>query len=325
MAASWLLAIACGNSTRQVPSSFAPQAPLVLPTILFIPDGRLNFGETWESRDFRWIVPIQNVSDATIQIDGFDNSCQCTKIEPKHFVLKPGESRDIEFTIDLLRGRRPETAGHVQEHRDFSLWLSPRITESAGSAIRRPDWYLRGKIRSALQVETLLLDLGEHSERSTVNQMGSLRVLEQSPLMSLEVESNSPQLTATVKRNANDASAFDISIACVPTASVGDFRHEVALIARLPSGERLPPLPLTVARRIVADIEVVPGASIEFGAQPLGSNSQERISLHSRAGRSFDVVSVQVDRAGTLVERIDDTTNRGRSYLVKQAIRDGGI
>ena len=71
------------------------------PIKLWITANALNMGTIWESDEFAWTVPIENHEAIPVQVESFGTTCNCLSIEPKSFVLGPGERRDLALKIDL--------------------------------------------------------------------------------------------------------------------------------------------------------------------------------------------------------------------------------
>ena len=126
---------------------------------LWVPPAAFDMGTVWESDHFAWTVPVENREPAAIEVESFSSTCNCLSIQPKSFVLAPGERQELSLQIDL--SGRPKPAEEV------AVELSPKLKQVGGNGGDKvaPEWTLRARIRRILTIERHVF-LGRHSELS---------------------------------------------------------------------------------------------------------------------------------------------------------------
>jgi hypothetical protein len=114
-------------------------------TKLWIPPEALNMGTIWESDQFAWTVPIENHEAIPVEVESFGTTCNCLSIEPKSFVLQPGEQRRLALKINLT--------SQVKEGGQIAVGLWAKITKEdrrPGEPLG-PEWKIAAQVRQVLK------------------------------------------------------------------------------------------------------------------------------------------------------------------------------
>lgn len=276
----------------------------------------LNFGEAWAQPDFEWTLPVTNTSSADVHVLGIEQSCRCTSVEPKSFVLRPGQTQRLRVTLDLTEGA-PSANG--ASARPFSVYLTAAV---AGRPSSEERWYLQGKVRSWITATPGTIYLGEVSVSSP----------EMSPsrLVALKPHTAVSRLTAHCRsdlaelRVAQDVDAACYSLEVVPKLlPLGPVDFRIRLAAETASGERLPDAYLPVRGAVVPDVYCVP-ERLFLGALPLGEAAARTLSLRSRAGLPFSISSVESDDPRLVVEPLDSPAD-GFQFRLSQTSATVGL
>jgi hypothetical protein len=288
------------------------------PEKLVIPSSCLDFGEVWENKGFDWPLVVQNPTSEDVGIREFGFSCSCTGIEPKALNIPAGESREIRLTIDL---RARKEADVTAEPRSFDVTIYPQLgekgTKSSGLA-----WTIRGRVRSAIRLEQLFVDLGRHSEASQPLPAQEMLVTTFVPLHRLIATTDSPDLQVSVAPKAETPGQFRVVI-LPKTFEIGAIDAKITLVPQQTEHQALLGKTLTVRGRIVNDIEVSP-PSAAFGARSVGEVVEETVSLHSLTGRHFEVTRTSVDGDGLIVDRAARDEASEPRFLLRQRIAKKG-
>ncbi len=77
----------------------------------------LNFGETWETRDFPWQLRLRNRGNHLLRILSVRSSCSCLSVSPSSLTLPPGQKVSLKLKLDL----RPGTSGKCDADRYFDF------------------------------------------------------------------------------------------------------------------------------------------------------------------------------------------------------------
>ncbi len=111
---------------------FPVSAPTDSPTLL-VPEEQLYLGTVVAQPGYKHVLTIRNTSDRRVTINRFISSCTCAETVPEHVVIDPGESCDIELTLELMR--------FLKLDRFSVIPVTVRITPVVDSVVERP-WTL---------------------------------------------------------------------------------------------------------------------------------------------------------------------------------------
>jgi hypothetical protein len=270
--------------------------------------GSLDFGVAWNSDSFRWTLPIRNTSDATVAVKRVAGSCSCTSVSPSAFVLKPGQRLELALTYDLASRTRDADSTTVP-FENAIVAHGPDDSPIAG-------WTVRGMVKRGFSCVPRELAFGESLICGQPYSSRTLEVTCVEPCRRL-VATIDPRYGAAVVTNANDNHRhFQVQVA--PSASLGQGMHtfNVALIAVLQSGERLPAVSVPIKAQVVGDLRILPDVT-HFGDVTLGEAREETVSLTSRTGQPFDVAKYVCSSKDVEVLPISSKVAAGQLYRVK--------
>jgi hypothetical protein len=291
------------------------------PAALVVDEQHLWFGEVWEDLAFVWTLPITNIRGQDVEIKQFHTTCTCVDIEPKRLVIPAKQKREVRLTLNLTTAPLKEAGSPV---RDLEVGVSPEMSVEGRGVARTTMWTIRGRIRSAIQCESSLIDFGSQSELGQPIPSQHTRITTFATLRSLKASCTSSQFDVKVQRGSPNASdSFDLVIAPNGKFPRGEFRCSIALVPELPDGQRLPPKQAEVRGRIIRDIEVSP-ANILFGACPIGASPAETVAFRSLTGRSFTVTGVRCEGDGLSAERVRTAASFGPTFEVKLRVSTSG-
>jgi hypothetical protein len=168
---------------------------------------RLDIGEVWEAKGFRWTLPVTNCSEQDLKIKEWGGSCNCTAISPSSLTIPAGETREITVVLDLTDYKQTERNTSI---RTFSAEIVPVVCRMDGVRITTVGWNLQGRIRSALGLERTEVDFGRWSECANRPQPHSIKVVSLTPLSHIVTRCRVPALNATIRRDETNSSLFHL-------------------------------------------------------------------------------------------------------------------
>jgi hypothetical protein len=280
------------------------------PTKLWIPPDALNMGTIWESEEFAWTVPIENHEATPVAVESFGTTCNCLSIEPKSFVLGPGERRQLALKINLT--------SQVKEDGQIAVGLWARITkETRKPAEPLPEWKITGQVRQVLKFNRRLLYLGERSELAQPLPVQTIHMEVLVPLESLSAQCDLAGFTAKVE-GLNEGKTL-LRLSSATKRNLGPFEGTVSLRPVTKGGEQLPVQRLQFEGKIVPDIEAVPPA-VQVGGRVMGDAFEEVVVLRSLTGREITSVRAEPEGDGLTIERLDDNLR----FRIRQKVVSAG-
>jgi hypothetical protein len=287
-----VLAAAAGAGAYWVTS--APHRVRPASEKLSVEAEHLNFGETWENREFAWTIPIQNRSREAVEILDFQRTCNCAAVEPPSLVVPAGETVPVRFVLDLTRrARNATTEGTV---RDFQIQVAPILDRNAPLELI---WTLRGRVRTALAVESRVVELGE-VVRGQPCSPKTVTVTPKTPVKDVAVRCEPPVLSVSVRRPAKDGDRFALDIAPRDGCEEGPITCKIEVRAVTRNGELLPAVTLHAEGIMKEDIQASP-PTVTFGAVAVGQREKETIVLRSVSGQGFKVLDIKTPSGDTTV------------------------
>ena len=283
------------------------------PAGLAIARKHLDFGETWENPRFEWTLPIENRREQDVRIRDFTFSCTCLSTEPRSLVIPAGETRDVKLTLDLVDR---EVKGRPQEGRDFKVTIWPRLD---GESSRSGSWTIAGRVRTAIYFDKPVLDLGRHSELAQPLPLQKVKVMSLIPLKGIMSKTDSQVLEVSTSAVPADPCRFELVVS-PKKLPVGQVGLEVVIVPQLSDGQELPGIPLKISGWLVSDFQASPPAVV-LGSRQIGELAEERVSLYSLTGRSFDITDVSVNGEGLAAGLL---LTQEPTYLLKQEILKQG-
>ncbi len=313
VAASTTLAVATGVTIR--PKSIQ----------LEVDKQYLDFGEVWAQSDFKWRLPVHNNSSRAITLDWVRVSCKCAQVSPRSFTIGPGETTDIQLTMNLMSAPSSRSPGAPVE-------IAEKVAAGISGSGRSDAvvvWEVRGRVRQALDFVpdrvTFADDVVEGEK--AIEQCVRVRCLQ--PVSSLTARCVPPIAAVSVSRCAGDGEQFELRVTPSSDLPAGAFEAQLRVSAVLkPTGGDPIVQSLPVTGTIVPDIGGYPG-SLVFGAVPIGTTVSDYLQLESHSVKSAALISVQSDSACVSVSPVPESqrptsANVIGKYTVNVAVNEPG-
>jgi hypothetical protein len=269
----------------------------------------LDFGEVWADKEFKWRIPIQNISNRPVGIAEFTASCQCSQIEPKSLTIEPGETAEVVATIDLTVGRDTDPS---EPRRTFEIAIHPIVSVASS---RPPGFVLKGTAKDVFTCTPRAVDLGEvlsgtAGEPKTVRLMSDVAlssvVALRQPDMRIEIELVDPE-SPRLGRGVN-STGYLLTVTPTDQIPIGKIDRTIYLQATDVQGKKLPEFPVTVTGKIVFDVAVEP-REIYAGLIEMGTTYETILTLRSRAGSPFALFAVEQELGVTLKPLIETSAS----------------
>lgn len=251
---------------------------------------RLDFGDAWEQRAFRWTVPVTNLGTRALHIEEVQGDCDCTAIVPQNFELAPGATQELTLTIDLTQSDWAED----EQARSFESMLKPRLAPEANS--ESPVWLIRGRVqRNPISASPPLIDFGNElivgmpfPSRDSIISLAA-----GNHLTGIEARCVPPEAGRAVL-DALDGEPGRYRLKVTPAESLGRgrFSFSVLISALEPAVPRSPVLDVNVVGTVQGDIVAQPDR-VMFGARAVGGVGVDYVLLFSHEGRPLRVRIVQ--------------------------------
>ncbi len=253
------------------------------PTPVRLAATNLEFGDTWATPDFRWVVTLENPSRQDVSITRFQSTCRCTSISPETLVIPAGGTAPISLNLDLT----PTGAqGLVTPVRPFEVSISAAVD---GSNLRQGPWLVKGAVRPPFTASnqevrfSKLLVQGEPFSSSSVTIRPSIKA-------SHVQASCPPELATTVIRELPD-DAFSLEVTPSTSLPVGPFSFPITISIDDETGEKLPKSSITARGEIVADIYALP-PSVDYSILAPNTKTTTSIVIQTHLGTEFRVVEM---------------------------------
>jgi Protein of unknown function (DUF1573) len=286
---------------------------------LFVPPERLAFGQTWESKEFTWALPITNWDQQDVEIEHFATTCNCTKIEPSSLSIPPGQTREVRLTVDLTPERNTKQAESQQWA--FEVGIGPKLRDEEAPKV--PDWWIvRGTVQRLLRLSVPVVDMGRQSERSQPLPLRHLLVSSAVPLKGLTATTPLSFVPVISALEPERHDQFQLTINSPPGLPIGPVKEEIRLTARLETGEEVTKI-VPVTGRIVADCQPDPPAAV-LGARLVGETAQESVMLYSLTKQPFEVIDYTVAGKGLSLLALPEGPGEGPAFRVQQEIVEAG-
>jgi hypothetical protein len=277
---------------------------------LRVDSARLDFGEVRNQADFRWTLPVENLARRPILVSRVEGSCSCVRVEPSSFPIGPGETVDVELSLDLTVQDAHRASQAVREYAES-------IAVFVGDDAVRPAaiWNVRGRVSSAFSLSPGQLDFGDSLIAGMPFDSKTVDVECYAPCQRLHV-ANGEEFASAVVRQVDDAGRrFEIHVLPNPGLPAGNHEFKLNVTAELGNGETTPPVPLKVAARVLPEFGIRPSFT-HLGTIPVGKDVDETISLISRSGRAFSVERVNCDSENVSIEALPAVKGGDRMYRI---------
>ncbi|MBY0232640.1 MAG: hypothetical protein K2W96_25450 [Gemmataceae bacterium] len=249
---------------------------------LRVPASALEFGEQWQTDEFKVTLPITNISGKPIRVEQFWPSCLCVRLLTTRLHLEPGETGEVALAIDLtLRDPRER---HLAE-RVFEIGLRPQIEKQP---LPKTMWVMRCVARSRITLDTDELVFGGRTLAGTANDPRRLEARVHGSEGELKAKVI-PSTAGTASVESAGEGKFKLTLA-LSSLPEGPFSFAVDLSA---TGE-----PAGLLRRFKVkgvmrpEVRAFP-AQLFFGPRPVGMVTVSSVQLQSPPGAGWEVERIE--------------------------------
>ncbi|MCI0638709.1 MAG: hypothetical protein L0Y72_23975 [Gemmataceae bacterium] len=273
---------------------------------LIIPPSALDLGEVWEDASHSISLPLQNPTDKDVNILGFYSSCSCVEVKPAKVSLPANAERQIQLTLDLRTGRKPNQIAH-----EFSAQLVPKIENAIP---QQQGWKIHGRVKRALSLSPSVLVFGQELIAGEPFPPKKVRAIGHVLLSDLLPAQKSAWYSVSVTGPDPKRGDFDVAISPSESLPVGRFQFDIILRPIAADGVELPSVALGVEGRVLPFVECFP-ESVNFGAVPVGFGGFEKVLLRSRTQKDFTVLSFRTSSPEIKVQEVGDADG-GRAFRI---------
>lgn len=245
----------------------------------------LDLGEVWEDPNFVRPVTITNRGGRPVEVVDLRGGCECTSVDPRSFVLGPGESQRVQVKIDLTH-RYPHQFGVAR--RELSVGLHP-ILKDRGA--RAEGWKVTGVIKSRVSLEGRVINFGDMCGQGGPPVTRKMRATAHVPLVGLDALCPADLATVGVRQVAGKSGEYHITVTPNPSLPLGTFKFDVDLAATLHDGGKVPCSSFHVEGEMRSPVRVVPDPVL-LGEFVVGTKAEA-------------LVSIRFPAAGWLVDRVE--------------------
>jgi hypothetical protein len=287
---------------------------------LAIKPEHLSWGSVWLQRDFKFKVPIENVSKQSVQISEVRASCACTKVAPSSFSLSPGGSQDITLQIDL----QPRTAAQAENSiRDLAIELTffIELPSKLSQSCR-----IRGLVKSPLAFRPArpVVAVSRSAAAGAMPYLISVRSL--TDLDNLRVDGLDNYATVRVTSDSPDHRRFSLSVTPKTSLPAGPFEWQAKLHAVTVNGQSLPEVPLTIAGTVEERVTLLPPA-IVFPQLAVGDVGRKTFAVlpTTKTNQILSVRLVGSAPSGIKMRPMPDSHSSAQNFEVEQRVQHLGF
>ncbi|MBI2479137.1 MAG: DUF1573 domain-containing protein [Planctomycetia bacterium] len=250
---------------------------------LSIPSHALTFDTAIAQRGFEWTLPVSNTGDETVRVLEFETSCGCTKVEPTTCELQPGETRNVNVTLDLTFVKIEQSS---LAEVPFDVTIVPRI-EVNQQQVRGVGWRLDGRVRPLIVTTPRVMTLGgSDAVIGSREQEMVATVRTADDISDVEIESRSTELFDVSIAAGKATGEYELRVRPKKSLPVGGFEGQILLRPMFTDGTDAPSVSYFVKGEKLSEIEAVPPI-VNFGRRPVGDRGSMRVLVRSRIGREI--------------------------------------
>jgi hypothetical protein len=206
----------------------------------------------------------------------------------RHLRDVPGDDNGgLEIDPAALDLASPSPEERTQPVREFSLRVVPLVRTALPG---QPGWQLHGRVRAAFRFSSPALDFGDLI-RGAAMPTRTVDVQCHVPVKQVAAEYDKSLVEIRVIPVEGPTDGYRLAGTSRPGLPPGVFTLRAGLGGIGPDGGKIPPLPLLIRGRIVDDVRAIPEV-LTLGAVSPGQTAEETVTLCSRSGSTFEVVSV---------------------------------
>lgn len=253
-------------------------------------ESSLDFGEVWESGDFKWDLVLENPTSAPVSIESLEASCGCTAPTPQKLTIEPASSAVVRLRMDLSPRKGRDAKSPLT---DFSVAVIPTFRRG-DQKLAGKGWAVRGRVHHALAPSVRLIAFGRTDQLVAGAKTAPIEITadELCPLESV-VASADPPLVATSVSRESDAQRFRIEVVPIADLAPGPFACSLQLHGATAAGERLPPIVVKIEGVVLAPVVAIPD-EVDFGLRSPGELAAATVRLQSLVRKGFELENVEV-------------------------------
>lgn len=291
------------------PPAPAPVAPLPAkgtPKIACA-DPTWKFGSAPQMTQLKHLFPIKNEGDGTLTITQVVPTCQCTATLPKKTVLEPGESTEIDTTLNTQTFQGPLTKNISVVSNDPK---SPNLTLTLTGEVL-PPYYVRPKDLNLGKV-VKNTDSPETEVVLTVTKAAVVQIKDiktSHPLLHIEP-------AAPMEELPDGSKAFRFKVKLKSGVPVGLVRETVTFLT---DAAAIPTTPVAVSAAIQGEVQIDP-PTFNLGRVKKGETATRELVITKSGAADLKIESAAVvPEAPFGVEVLTDEP--GRKYRVKVTLK----
>ncbi|HEX4607594.1 MAG TPA: hypothetical protein VH092_05250, partial [Urbifossiella sp.] len=261
------------------------------------------------SARFEWKLPIRNTSDSPATLVNLFGNCSCVSMKPLPLRIEPGTTAVLILELDLTNW----CSAAPDDSQAYRINLAGVVRTAAGE--HQVGWVLEGRAKHSLRPNPRLVDFGRVWAPSLpLERVIDLRPSSQvGPVRADIADDPTGGITAEVRPAPGDPTGgITAEVRPAPGGSrlhvrlnrvavPGRYRCEVRLSPATPGGEPLPAVRLPVEWEVLGEIQ--PDTHfVDCGPRPVGSVSEQTVTLSSLADRPFRITGAESGRGGTKLE-----------------------
>ena len=150
--------------------------------ILVVSPEELDFGSVFARDQFPWKLHIRNPGSQTVEVIDLRPSCGCTKVTPTSLTISPGETREVQLTLDLTKVRAERAEPQAP---NFGVQITPVIEDRAAAPVV---WTLKGRVHSFLDISPPTVRFDDELTEGCAFPEKKVLISSSIPLDSLEAE-----------------------------------------------------------------------------------------------------------------------------------------
>ncbi len=274
-----ILATGAGTLTARLMKQKESAAPPIEHPDLTVDPRDLDFGEVWETDQFKWAVTVHNATDKPTIASAYSTSCSCIPATSSK-TIPPNSSEPLDFQIDL---RQQCASAEPQVRRETKIQVTLNSNNESPLNNKLTPITLRGRVKSAIIVPTRSVDFGRFQATAD----SKLRVLPIRALTGLhDLTATIDEPSAQIELKPTGAGTWDLLIHPFTTTFVGKHTATVSLVPVTLAGEKVPPTKISIAFEVLHDIQP-DTIFIPLGDGYCGEVASSVVTISSLSGRPF--------------------------------------
>lgn len=266
-----------------------------------------DFGAVSEVENVAGVFKFKNVGDAVLKVEPPKPSCGCTVASLKPDTLKPGETGELAFTLNLGRSKAK---------------LEKHISVASNDGTTPVSLTIKVDYTPLYDLSPMTLAPALPFGTNEVEQTASLVRTDGKPIGELRLEPSKSWITAKVEPETKNGSAARIRIQVKRDGPPRRFNEQVHVFAAGTNG--MPVTTLYLYGQLLGEVSVSPDSlywSLTDAAPPAGGRSESqvvrRIAISSSSGQALELKNPQSSIKGLHVELTPKATGKGYELVAK--------